>query len=118
MRTVTVDDRWTAWRAPWDFEAETWRDWLDEIRGFCGVYRIRDASSGEMLYIGESHSHRLYETLLRHFSAWRNNESRTFAREEVQVSVRLCDPHEAAEMQFDALRKWPTRFNVYDGRSR
>jgi excinuclease UvrABC nuclease subunit len=35
-----------------------------------GVYAIRDRESGEVLYVGESHTGRLYHTLTRHFQRW------------------------------------------------
>lgn len=35
-----------------------------------GIYAILDAASGELLYIGESHTGRLYDTLTRHFRRW------------------------------------------------
>lgn len=35
-----------------------------------GVYGIRDTKSGEMLYIGESHTRRLHSTIRRHLNHW------------------------------------------------
>ena len=40
--------------------------WIGALRGADGVYIIR-ALDGTILYNGESHTARLYETLTRHF---------------------------------------------------
>lgn len=46
---------------------------LEQIRGVqvSGVYAIADRRSRRTLYIGESHSGRLYDTITRHFREWR-----------------------------------------------
>ena len=46
---------------------------LVKLRGrkASGVYAIFDARSRRLLYIGESHTGRLYDTITRHFRAWR-----------------------------------------------
>jgi len=43
-----------------------------ELRGreLSGVYLIRDSRSHQILYIGESHTGRLYETMTRHLYSW------------------------------------------------
>ena len=40
-----------------------------------GVYLIRDVGSREIVYVGESHTGRLYETLTRHLYAWNGKGS-------------------------------------------
>src|SRR5262245_34587346 len=48
--------------------------WLADLAGANGVYVIRQrARRGQaalILYVGESHTHRLRETLQRHFQQW------------------------------------------------
>jgi len=44
--------------------------WVRRLKGKSGVYVIR--RDGEPLYVGESHSNRLYETLTRHFQTVRH----------------------------------------------
>ena len=43
---------------------------IRELANASGVYVIRRRESGRVLYVGESHSGRLYDTLTRHFRAW------------------------------------------------
>ncbi len=50
---------------------EPYPEWLRALRGRSGVYVIRDCDLRQVLYVGESHSGRLYETLTRHFQDWR-----------------------------------------------
>ncbi len=52
--------------------AEPYPDWVRALRGHSGVYVIRDRASGETLYVGESHTGRLYQTLTRHFQEVRH----------------------------------------------
>jgi hypothetical protein len=70
-------------------------DWVRALKGKSGVYSIRDTALfgglGEYLYIGESHTGRLYETLTRHFQTWTGPQSRTtYDRASVRVAVRIC----------------------------
>lgn len=62
-----------------------------------GIYVFRDARTREILYVGESHSARLYQTMTRHLQAW--NDARghwgnphkwhvAFRREDVEVAYR------------------------------
>jgi len=51
---------------------EDYPEWLRNLRGSSGVYVIRDARTSEVLYVGESHSGRVYETLTRHFQEVRH----------------------------------------------
>src|SRR5690606_4567508 len=52
---------------------EPYPAWLRALKGKSGVYVIREG--GEPVYVGESHSDRLYETLTRHFQTWRRRKS-------------------------------------------
>lgn len=58
------------WRAPLAQDGSRFADWLAELAGQSGVYLIRDARSHDVLYVGESHTGRLYETLTRHLYVW------------------------------------------------
>ena len=44
--------------------------WVRALKGKSGVYVIRQG--GEPVYVGESHSARLYETMTRHFQSVRH----------------------------------------------
>ena len=53
---------------------EPYPAWLRAIRGESGVYVIRERDrDGDpiVVYVGQSGAGRLYETLTRHFQAWR-----------------------------------------------
>jgi murein DD-endopeptidase MepM/ murein hydrolase activator NlpD len=50
---------------------EAYPDWVRALKGEAGVYVIRDAESGEIVYVGSS-SGRLYDTLTRHFQTVRH----------------------------------------------
>ena len=46
---------------------QAWNPKLAQYQNASGVYVLRDRSSGSVVYVGESHTDRLYRTLLRHF---------------------------------------------------
>ncbi|MCL4209290.1 MAG: hypothetical protein HRU76_13800 [Phycisphaeraceae bacterium] len=81
--------------------------WLRELRGESGVYIIRDRASREVLYVGESHTGRLYATITRHFQAWDNSQNTagpTYWRDDVEVAVRvLCGGACESEPEQDRL---------------
>lgn len=41
------------------------------VKGRNGVYAIRDAETHDVLYVGESHTGRMWKTMLRHFQGQR-----------------------------------------------
>lgn len=43
--------------------------WLTALRGASGVYVLRDLAR-RPLYVGESHTGRLYQTITRHLQGW------------------------------------------------
>jgi hypothetical protein len=52
-------------------------DWVRALRGKSGVYIIRERQrdgSNQVVYVGESHAGRLYQTLTRHFQTWRRHK--------------------------------------------
>ena len=72
-------------------------------RGASGAYAFRDRSSGRVLYVGESHTGRLWKTAIRHVHG-----QRSFARVgewthdvpgRLDVAVWLCAPDEALELE-------------------
>ena len=52
----------------------SWRypAWIRGLRKANGVYIFRERDTDEIVYVGESHSDRLYATLTRHFQRWTN----------------------------------------------
>ena len=66
--------------------------WVRELKDRNGVYVIRDALDGDVYYVGESHSGRLYSTLTRHFQFWDGyTAGTTYDRDGVEVAVSHLD---------------------------
>lgn len=85
--------------------------WVRETRGRSGAYVIRDATSREILYVGESHRKKLYETLTRHFQQWDGPTSGpTYDRDRVEVAAIESD--NAVELQNELIVQLNPRDNV------
>lgn len=68
--------------------------------GSSGVYVIREALTGIIAYVGESHTGRLRKTMMRHFQAWQGQGSGpTFSRLVHEVAIIITDPGEAVTRQ-------------------
>ncbi len=93
---------------------EPFPDWVRALRGRSGVYVIRDRQSHAVLYVGESHTDRLYETMTRHVQRWGLEEAHTYQRGRVEVAVRVSAAGEAAELQRAYICELQPRDNVYD----
>lgn len=66
--------------------------WVRELRFRNGVYVVRDRTGRDVLYVGESHSGRLYSTLTRHFQYWKGyTAGTTYDRDHVEVAVSHLD---------------------------
>jgi hypothetical protein len=82
--------------------------------------------------VGESHSDRLYETLVRHFSRWRRRKrfwdglnraeggespGLTYDRHQIEVRTLLCSPGRAVAEQASEIQRAAPRDNeiTYDG---
>jgi hypothetical protein len=103
---------------------EPYPDWLRALRGESGVYVIRER--GVVVYVGESHTGRIYETLTRHFQTWRrwkrwwdgqygegHDPGLTYDRASVEVAVRVTghgDP--AIEEEAALIRELAPRDNL------
>jgi excinuclease UvrABC nuclease subunit len=102
---------------------------LAQLRGVkaSGVYAIADRS-GRVLYVGESHSGRLYDTITRHFRAWaidprndpagRRRGGTMYDRREVRVAYVVTDPSVAQAFQFAEIDRLTPRDNQVQGKSR
>ncbi len=88
-----------------------------------GVYAIYDDDTYELLYIGESHTGRLYDTITRHFRAWtpdndpqgRRRGGTTYDRRRVRVAYELTTPDLAQATQYAAILMLDPRDNQVDG---
>lgn len=89
-------------------------DWLNSLRNLSGAYVIR-ANSGGVLYVGESHTGRLADTIKRHFYTWKDSPERqhfTYAKGRVEIAVRVCPPPAAVSAQNNLIRRLKPRDNT------
>lgn len=96
---VTVD-RWTYREL--GRKGSRFPAWIDRARGKSGVYIIRAKGipAGEVLYIGESHTGKLYETMTRHVQRWQGDTAGpSYPRESVWIAFRTCPPGRAVPWQ-------------------
>ena len=93
-------------------------DWVKALKGKSGVYLIREKNgflffAGEVVYVGESHSNRLYSTLLRHFLRWSGKTAGpTFAVSKVEVAVVRCPANRAITLQNSIIEEYRPRLNT------
>jgi hypothetical protein len=103
-------------------------DWLRALKGSSGAYVIRELrwlSSPEIVYVGESHTGRLFQTITRHFQQWRRDKAWwtlqfgrahdpgvTYPRGNVEVAVRVTAASRAIDTQAALMRRLMPRDNV------
>jgi len=91
--------------------------WLDDLDKRSGVYLIRKkACVGfhcQMLYVGESHTGRLKQTLMRHFQHWKGPTAgyHTDAAG-VEVATVRCPASQAVELQNALIEEHRPRYNT------
>lgn len=108
------------WRAPVDPQTGLYEKWLNDLRGqgLSGVYLIRYTEDKRVLYVGESHTGRLYGTLTRHLYAWNGlGSGPSYHPLHVEVAVLIADNPLADPVadQFAYIQKFRPRDNVQDG---
>jgi excinuclease UvrABC nuclease subunit len=93
-------------------------DWVKTLKGKSGVYLIREKNgflffAGDVVYVGESHTNRLYSTLLRHFQRWTGKTAGpTFAVSKVEVAVVRCPANRAIALQNSVIEEYRPRLNT------
>src|ERR1044071_169672 len=105
-------------------------DWVRALRGKSGVYLIRERQrdgSNPVVYIGESHADRLYQTLTRHFQTWRRHKKfwsgqytgsqshdpgLTYNRARCTVAVRVLSPERAMAEEARLIARLRPRDNL------
>ncbi len=109
-------------------EAGRYAPCLAAIRGraVSGVYVILDPG-GAVLYVGESHTGRLYDTITRHFRRWsidpatdatgRRRGGTTYDRRRVLLIVDVLPAGDAQRVQYDLIRRMQPRDNGTDCRT-
>ena len=97
-RSLVGDGFWASFRG--------YPEWLKMLHGRSGVYVIRRRADKRVLYVGESHTARLYETLTRHFQTWGGPTSGpTYSLAAVDVALRLCPSPAAVAAQDRLIRR-------------
>ena len=108
---------------------ESYPEWLRALQGESGVYVIRERQrdgSDPVVYVGESHTGRLYQTLTRHFQTWRRSKKfwsgqyggqghdpgLTYPRDRVTVAVRVLSPSRAMEEETRLIARLRPRDNL------
>lgn len=93
------------------------------LAGLSGVYVLR--VGGRVVYVGESHTGRLYQTITRHAQSWGrvkgywaragftpNDPGVSYARESLSVAWRVLSPSAALRAQAALIRELRPRDNV------
>lgn len=108
---------------------ERYPEWVRALRGKSGVYVIREiqADGSELpVYVGESHTGRLYQTLTRHFQTWRrykkfwakqyggqgHDPGLTYPRDKVTVAARVLSDERAMVEEARLIAKIRPRDNL------
>ena len=109
---------------------EPYPDWVRALDGKSGVYIFRetqDDGTTEIVYVGESHSGRLYQTLTRHFQTWRrakkfwagqytgsqrHDPGLTYDRERMSVAVRVLPANRALAEEARLIARLRPRDNL------
>jgi hypothetical protein len=108
--------------------AEPYPDWIRALKGKSGIYVIRELDENGapvIVYVGESHTDRLYDTLTRHLQQWRrwkgfwkgqygegHDPGLTYDRGAVEVATRVVSPDEALELEARLIHKYCPRDNI------
>jgi hypothetical protein len=107
---------------------EPYPAWVRALDGQSGVYVIRERDErGDpvVVYVGESHTDHLLGTLTRHLQSWRrwknwwaghysegHDPGLTYARDKVEVAVRVLSPNDAVEEEARLIRRLRPRDNL------
>lgn len=109
---------------------EPYPDWVRALDGKSGVYilrEIQDDGTTETVYVGESHTGRLYQTLTRHFQTWRrakkfwsgqytgsqsHDPGLTYKRERIMAAVRVLPAAQALEEESRLIVRLRPRDNL------
>src|SRR5215468_11835733 len=103
--------------------------WVRALNGKSGVYLIRERQrdgSNPVVYIGESHTSRLYQTLTRHFQTWRrakkfwagqyggqsHDPGLTYDRARCTVAVRVLPAERAIDEEARLIARLRHRDNL------
>jgi hypothetical protein len=108
------------WAAPVAGDGEGFAEWIGALRGhgLNGVYLIRDRRTRQILYIGESHTGRLYETMTRHLYPWNGKGAGPSYRPElIEMAVIVAETplDDPVADQYALIQAHQPPDNVMDG---
>lgn len=102
-----------------------YHDNLEELRAYkaSGVYAI--LKGRQVLYVGESHTGRLYDTITRHFREWRpfhdpqgrRRGGTMYRRQDVRVIYCVTPADQAQQLQYEEIQRLRPKDNTLDGAS-
>ena len=108
--------------------AEPYPQAIRSLKKVSGVYAIRHVGwfSSSIVYVGESHTGNLKNTLVRHFAAWNRGKSwwtgqyapaqtdpgHTYDRADHEVTFLVATPRRALALQAAWIKKMQPRDNV------
>jgi excinuclease UvrABC nuclease subunit len=88
-------------------------EWVSELQNANGAYVIKHAETGEVLYVGESHSSRLKDTLTRHFRAWNGPQAGpSYHADAMLVAIVLTPPRTAIAAQDNLIFRLKPADNI------
>lgn len=99
-------------------------EWFDPLPGgryparmpgmIHGVYAIRDAKSHAVLYVGESHTARLRDTMRRHLARWidAGKQRESYRRSAVQVAWREVPQAEVLDAEAALIAHYAPQDNT------
>ncbi len=113
---MRLDD--LVWRQAYDAPSR-FADWVRELGNRSGVYLVRDAQDGELLYIGMSAAYTdgqgnrgLYRTLTRHLHGHGWKLGLTYEASDVEIAVIVTETTEqASQLETELLATYGTRDN-------
>lgn len=105
--------RLSRWR-PVGRAGEPYPDWVRDLEGTSGAYAIRSAATGEVWYVGESHTGNLKRTLTRNLQSWEHERAGvTYPRHAVEVAVSVTSDAQATTEQDRLIDRLQPRDNIY-----
>lgn len=105
------------WFEPANRRARGTRDAFSELMPparISGVYAIASLATGQVLYVGESHTGRLRKTLIRHLQLWNDatQPRAVYDRFQVQVCWMKTTPDESMAVEADWIDELDPRDNL------
>lgn len=104
-------------------KAEPYPGWVKDTKGKSGVYVIKQG--GKVVYVGESHTGKLYQTMTRHFQTWtrqkkfwagqyssEHDPGVVYPRDAVEVAVRVLPAAQAIDAEEQLITKLKPRDNL------